>query len=71
MKFERNQRKNFDQSPHDVRWCAILRQMQLRNIWMVDRSQYIIGVWDGTEGGTANCIEYAKKKDINILIIKP
>lgn len=47
-------------------WC-----LQVRNEWMVDNSDYIIGVWDGTEGGTANCINYAKKKDKNIVCIHP
>lgn len=33
--------------------------MQIRNEWMVDRSIGQIAVWDGTVGGTANCIRYA------------
>jgi len=37
--------------------------MQIRNQWMVDNTDYIIAVWDGTEGGTGNCVAYAKKKD--------
>lgn len=41
--------------------------MQKRNEWMVDHSNTILAVWDGTDGGTKNCIEYAKKK--NKLII--
>jgi uncharacterized phage-like protein YoqJ len=36
-------------------------KMQKRNAWMVDNSQAIIAVWDGTKGGTGNCVEYAKK----------
>ncbi len=36
--------------------------MQLRNQWMVDNSDRVIAVWDGTPGGTANCVKYAKKK---------
>jgi uncharacterized phage-like protein YoqJ len=41
-------------------------KMQVRNIWMVDNCDKLIAVWDGTKGGTGNCIEYAKsvKKDI-------
>ncbi len=45
--------------------------MQRRNEWMSDRSQYIIAVWDGTTGGTANCVKYAEKQDKNIYIIRP
>lgn len=33
--------------------------MQIRNEWMVDRSIGQIAVWDGTSGGTGNCIKYA------------
>lgn len=45
--------------------------MQKRNEWMTNHSQYILAVWDGTEGGTGNCVKYAQKKDKNIYIIKP
>ncbi len=45
--------------------------MQKRNIWMVDKSDYILAVWDGTEGGTGNCVKYARKESKNISIIKP
>lgn len=33
--------------------------MQKRNEWMVNKSIGQIAVWDGTLGGTANCIRYA------------
>lgn len=36
--------------------------MQKRNEWMVDNTERIIAVWDGTPGGTANCVRYAYKK---------
>ena len=45
------------------------RCMQERNIFMVNRADEILAVWDGTPGGTANCIKYAelkKKPIINI-----
>jgi len=40
--------------------------MNERNIWMVDNCDFLISVWDGTSGGTKNCVDYAisKKKDI-------
>lgn len=37
-------------------------KMQIRNEWMVDRSSCVIALWDGTNGGTANCIRYAQKR---------
>lgn len=43
--------------------------MQKRNEWMVDSSHLVLGVWDGTEGGTGNCIKYAQKVEKMIKII--
>lgn len=36
-------------------------KMQKRNEWMVDRADMLLSVWDGTKGGTANCVKYAGK----------
>lgn len=36
-------------------------KMQERNRWMVDRCDVLIAVWDGSCGGTGNCVEYAHK----------
>lgn len=43
--------------------------MQERNKWMVDNCDILVAVWDGTKGGTANCIRYAEsvKKPIHYL----
>ena len=35
--------------------------MQKRNEYMSNNSDYVIAVYDGSGGGTKNCIEYAKK----------
>lgn len=45
--------------------------MQLRNMWMVDNSDMVLAVWDGTKGGTGNCVEYAKQKSKSTAIINP
>lgn len=45
--------------------------MQLRNAWMCDNSEFVIAVWDGTQGGTGNCVKYAQDKKKKITIIKP
>ncbi|PAD70641.1 hypothetical protein CHH83_02225 [Bacillus sp. 7586-K] len=45
--------------------------MQKRNEWMVDNSDYVIAVWDGTKGGTGNCVKYAQKQNKYITTIKP
>lgn len=34
-------------------------KMQVRNQWMVDHCDLLVALWDGTSGGTANCIKYA------------
>lgn len=46
-------------------------KMQIRNIWMVDHCDKLIAIWDGTKGGTGNCIEYAKSINKDILYINP
>ena len=35
-------------------------KMQYRNEWMVDHSNFIIAVWNGSKGGTANCLKYVQ-----------
>lgn len=35
------------------------QKMQVRNEFMVDRCNLLLGAWDGTAGGTANCVRYA------------
>lgn len=39
----------------------VARALQVRNEWMVDRCQIVLALWNGTFGGTHNCIKYAKK----------
>jgi len=46
-------------------------KLQRRNEWMVDQltkpDDILLTIYDGTEGGTRNCIEYAKTKGVNII----
>jgi uncharacterized phage-like protein YoqJ len=39
-------------------------KMQRRNEWMADRVNLMLAFWDGSNGGTKNCIEYCKRKNI-------
>ena len=39
---------------------------QVRNEWMVDRSNLVIAVFNGQKSGTKNTVDYATKKGINI-----
>ena len=45
--------------------------MQSRNEYMVDHADILIAVWDGSNGGTGNCVRYAQSKDIRIIRIDP
>lgn len=38
-------------------------KMQRRNEWMVDNSDALVALWDGSDGGTANCVNYAIRKN--------
>lgn len=46
-------------------------KMQIRNEWMVDNSDKLIAVYDGTRGGTGNCVEYARSQNKDMLYINP
>lgn len=37
-------------------------KMQARNKFMVDHCDKLLVLWDGSSGGTANCIEYAEQQ---------
>jgi uncharacterized phage-like protein YoqJ len=45
--------------------------MQKRNIWMVDQLEdekdFLLALWDGSDGGTKNCIKYAERKQKKIV----
>ena len=45
--------------------------MQQRNEYMVDKANTLIAVWDGSNGGTGNCVHYAEKKGVKIVQIDP
>lgn len=44
---------------------------QKRNEWMVDHANFVVAVWDGSNGGTKNCVDYAIKKKLPIWRIDP
>jgi len=39
---------------------------QVRNEWMVDKSNLVIAVFNGQKSGTKNTVDYAKRKDIEV-----
>ena len=38
-------------------------KLQVRNCWMVDNATTLDYLWDGSVGGTANCVRYARQRD--------
>lgn len=42
-------------------------KMQVRNEWMVDRASGVLALWDGSSGGTGNCIAYARTREVEIV----
>lgn len=46
-------------------------KMSLRNQYMVDKTNKVIAVWNGSKGGTGNCVNYAKKQGKEIIVINP
>lgn len=45
--------------------------LQIRNEWMVDRSDIVLAAWDGSSGGTRNCYVYARDLNKKILRFNP
>jgi len=56
-------------SPTSDREAATL--LNRRNEWMVDRTDIVLAVWNGSAGGTANCRRYALKKGVRVIDINP
>ena len=48
-----------------------VQKLQNRNEYMVDNASLVVAVWDGTKGGTANCVNYAKKQGKPVITINP
>jgi uncharacterized phage-like protein YoqJ len=42
-------------------------KMQVRNEWMVDRATGVLALWNGISGGTGNCVEYARRRQVKVL----
>lgn len=45
--------------------------MQRRNMEMVDCADIVIAVWDGSDGGTKNAVDYAEESGVKIIFIDP
>ena len=49
-------------NPHYFTGCY-----QVRNKWMVDRSNLVIAVFNGKKSGTKNTVDYARRKGVNVV----
>lgn len=41
-------------------------KMQRRNVWMVDHCNRVVALWNGSPGGTANCVRYARSQPVPV-----
>lgn len=46
-------------------------KMQKRNEFMVDQSRIMVACWDGTKGGTGNCVNYISKESKTLFQMNP
>ncbi len=46
-------------------------KMQQRNEYMCDNADAILALWDGTKGGTGNCISYANRIGKTVINLWP
>lgn len=49
----------------------VAQKIQIRNEWMVDNSDAVIAVWNGTPGWVSDTADYAREKGKPILLIDP
>lgn len=47
--------------PQGLEHCEAVYALNKRNEWMVDNCDLLLAAWDGTDGGTGNCVAYAEK----------
>lgn len=53
-------------TPGEVYGRLVNDAMDDRNKWMVDRAGRMAALWDGSWGGTFNCVKYAEKRGVQI-----
>lgn len=44
----------------------IARYLQERNEYLVDNSHFMLALWDGSQGGTSNCLSYISQKGLKV-----
>jgi uncharacterized phage-like protein YoqJ len=68
-RWPRRSRRHYEDLLSLAKWIHVvspgpyeLWKMQARNRWMVDNCNRLAALWNGTPGGTANCLQYARRK---------
>lgn len=46
-------------------------KLQRRNEWMVNNCEVLVAVWDGSAGGTKNCVDYARRIGCDVWRVDP
>lgn len=46
-------------------------KLQTRNEWMVENCDVLQAYWDGSSGGTSNCVDYAMKRGRLVNVFDP
>ena len=54
-------------SPGNMSSSNMPQAFQLRNEWMVDHCGKLLALYSGTHGGTHNCVEYAKRRGVEVV----
>lgn len=47
------------------------QKMLMRNEWMVDNSDRVVALWNGSRGGTEHCIRYAQSQGVEVSNLWP
>lgn len=55
----------------EVPQTQVAKAMNTRNHAMVDACDLLVAIWDGSSGGTGNCVQYARGKGVKILVYHP
>lgn len=46
-------------------------KLQIRNVYMVDHADIVIAIFDGSKGGTYNCVKTARAKGKRLIVLDP
>jgi uncharacterized phage-like protein YoqJ len=53
----------------EVPFWKVAKALQDRNAWMVMKATRLIALWDGSKGGTENCIRFAEANNKDCKVV--